>query len=98
MQLFQQLHILVPRFLANVPVGPLEPVAPFQCERAALRVEKPSPHGIFPVRAVDNNLPNIVAILPRSPCSFLGSQSTNRAAEIGTVPGFLGVTFSNEGQ
>lgn len=68
-----------------------EPITSFVEERPPLVSTQPSANGVFPVRCVDYNLPDVVSARGRSPRCFSGRKASNGPLEVGAVPRFLGV-------
>src|SRR5687767_4727122 len=92
--LIEQLNIRSP-FLLRRGLWTREPVGSLERERAA-RLSREAPrHGVLPVCGVNNELPDVVAALRGAPRRLLQGKSTNRAAEIGTVPRSVVVSLIN---
>ncbi len=62
----KQPEIALPSFAREV-IKPRKPVAPLQRERTALKPKDAAAHRIFPVGAMNFQLPDVVAPLVRTP-------------------------------
>src|SRR5258705_9062619 len=66
--------------------GPQEPVAALERERPALLARQSAADGIFPIRRVHRQFPDVVPPWARPPCGLAGGHSANRAEKRGTMP------------
>src|SRR3989338_7483169 len=64
-----------------------KPIRAFELKRTAGPSCQTPPRGIFPVRGMNNELPDVVPARRRSPRRLRRGDATNRAAEIRAVPG-----------
>lgn len=68
-----------------------EPITSFVEERPLLVSAQPSANGVFPVRCVYYDFPDVVSARRWSPRCFSRRKASNGPLEVGAVPCFLGV-------
>ena len=64
-----------------------EPVGPFERKRTAGLTRHASDARVLPVRGMDDQLPDVMAITTWSPRGLLWRHSADRTTEVGAVPG-----------
>src|SRR5678815_89155 len=85
MHFVEQRLIGLPGTLARV-FRPPKPVRPFDPERTARLARQPPPRGIFPVRGMNDELPDVVPARRRPPGGLRRRDASNRAPKIRAVP------------
>src|ERR1700676_615553 len=73
--------------------GPLKKVAARQHKGSTFLSQDAPPHSVFPVGCVECQFPNVVTITRGTPSRLRGVNSTDRAAKVGAMPGFLVESF-----
>jgi hypothetical protein len=87
--ILDEFDVCPPSILDRLPIGTLKPVTPLQRERAALLACDAPPNDVLPVRAVHDDLPDVVSARCESPSGFHCTHATDRSAEVRAMPGFL---------
>ena len=77
---------------------PFKEVGSGKRERSALLAREAAPDDVLPVRAVDDELPDIVAAPLRPSRGVIHSESAQAAPEIRAVPGLAVVRAVDDGQ
>src|ERR1700681_1171865 len=97
MHLVEQRLIRLPGALGHF-LRPLKPVRTFDWKRPARLSCQAPPCGIFPVRGMDDELPDIMPSPRGPPRGLRRRDATNRAAESRAVPRGMVVSLIENGQ
>src|ERR1700758_5056553 len=85
-------------FRCSAFLGPRKEIASLQHERATFSTFEPAADCIFPVSSVKRQFPDVVSARTRTPCGLSRSDSLQRLAKIGAMPGFLCKAFFEKGE
>ena len=81
----QQLDVGLPRFRGRL-LRPCHPVRTFLRKRSTLRVRQSSPRHVLPVRGMNDEFPDVVAIGARPPRRLLWRHAADRSTQIRPMP------------
>src|SRR5258706_3829084 len=95
----EQLFVCAPcGFSIRTWFRPRKKVTAFKHKGTALTSLNSSPYRVFPIRGVQRDFPNVVAIASRAPCRLFRAHSTQRLLQIWTMPCPFFIGFIEQGK
>src|SRR5215831_14519090 len=84
----QEPNIAFP-FLLGKALRQDKPIASLDCKRAAFIATEPAPHRVFPVRTMNDDVGNRMALWRRTPACLIGRETPKGTTQVRSMPPLL---------